>query len=61
MLKKAVSKAATSYPFEGVGGMIPTARGFQTPCFFFKGSLVDPRVRASNEHIPIVRVPRAGG
>jgi hypothetical protein len=26
-----------------------------------KGSLVDPRLRASNEHIPIVRVPRAGG
>ena len=26
-----------------------------------KGSLVDPRMRASNEHIPIVRVPRAGG
>src|ERR1051326_556224 len=26
----------------------------------FKGSLVDPRLRASNEHIPIVRVPRAG-
>ena len=31
------------------------------PVFSFKGSLVDPRVRASNEHIPIVRVPRAGG
>jgi len=27
----------------------------------FKGSLVDPRLRASNEHIPIVRIPRAGG
>ena len=27
----------------------------------FKGGLVDPRLRASNEHIPIVRVPRAGG
>ena len=26
-----------------------------------KGGLVDPRLRASNEHIPIVRVPRAGG
>jgi hypothetical protein len=26
-----------------------------------KGSLVDPRLRASNEHILIVRVPRAGG
>ena len=29
--------------------------------FIFKGGLVDPRLRASNEHIPIVRVPRAGG
>ena len=28
--------------------------------FFFKGILVDPRVRTSNAHIPIVRVPRAG-
>ena len=26
-----------------------------------QGGLVDPRLRASNEHIPIVRVPRAGG
>src|SRR5262245_60454912 len=26
-----------------------------------EGGLVDPRLRASNEHIPIVRVPRAGG
>jgi len=26
----------------------------------FKGSLVDPRLRALNEHIRIVRVPRAG-
>ncbi|MDP1946976.1 MAG: hypothetical protein Q8L77_05690, partial [Nitrospirota bacterium] len=26
-----------------------------------KGGLVDPRLRALNEHIPIVRVPRAGG
>ena len=31
------------------------------PQFDFKGSLVDPPLRASNEHIPIVRVPRAGG
>ena len=29
--------------------------------FISKGSLVDPRLRASNEHIPTVRVPRAGG
>ena len=31
------------------------------PQFDFKGSLVDPPLRASNEHIPIVRVPRARG
>jgi hypothetical protein len=30
-------------------------------CCSSQGSLVDPRVRASNEHIHIVRVPRAGG
>jgi len=30
-------------------------------CSLLKGSLVDPRLRASNEHILIVRVPRAGG
>jgi len=41
--------------------MIPTARVFQILRFIFKGSLVDPRLRALNEHIPIVRVPRAGG
>jgi hypothetical protein len=29
--------------------------------FNFKGGLVDPQLRASNEHILIVRVPRAGG
>src|SRR5882672_5620722 len=33
---------------------------FQFPIYMFKGSLVDPRLRASNEHISIVRVPRAG-
>ena len=27
----------------------------------FKGGLVDPLMRASDEHILIVRVPRAGG
>ena len=31
------------------------------PYCIFKGSLIDPRLRASNEHIPIVRVPREGG
>jgi hypothetical protein len=41
--------------------MIPTERVFPIPHFIFKGGLVDPRMRASNEHILIVRVPRAGG
>ena len=31
------------------------------PYLLLRGSLVDPRLRASNEHILIVRVPRAGG
>jgi len=35
----------------------PLARLF----FSSQGSLVDPRMRASNEHTLIVRVPRAGG
>ena len=38
-----------------------TARVFPIPHFIFKGSLVDPRLRASNEQILIVRVPRVGG
>jgi len=38
-----------------------TARVIPIPFFISKGGLVDPRLRASNEHIPIVRVPRAGG
>ena len=33
----------------------------QFPLLAFKGSLVDPQMRASNEHLPSVRVPRAGG
>jgi hypothetical protein len=41
--------------------MIPTALVFPIPHFIFKGGLVDPRLRASNEHILVVRVPRAGG
>jgi hypothetical protein len=42
--------------------MSPPLRAFfQFPQYLFKGSLVDPRLRASNEHILIVRVPRAGG
>jgi len=35
-----------------------SARSLNSP-LLFKGSLVDPRLRASNEHIPIVRVPGA--
>ena len=38
-----------------------TERGILLFYFISKGSLVDPRLRASNEHILIVRVPRAGG
>ena len=34
---------------------------FASPPVSQQGGLVDPRLRASNEHIPIVRVPRAGG
>jgi hypothetical protein len=39
----------------------PNCVQYPNPNFIFKGSLVDPRLRASNEHILIVRVPRAGG
>ncbi len=31
------------------------------PNFIFKGGMFDSRMRASNEHIAIVRLPRAGG
>ena len=41
--------------------MVSTARVIPIPHFILKGSLVDPRLRASNKHVPIVRVPRAGG
>jgi hypothetical protein len=41
--------------------MVPTARVFPILQLNFKGGLVDPQLRASNEHILIVRVPRAGG
>jgi hypothetical protein len=33
----------------------------QSAHLIFGSSLVDPRLRASNEHIHIVRVPQAGG
>jgi len=45
------NKPAASGHFYGVDGMIPTARVFPIHRFFFKGSLVDRRVRAS---IPIL-------
>ncbi len=38
-----------------------TARIFPFPYVSLQGSLVDPRVRASNEHILIVRILRAKG
>jgi hypothetical protein len=34
-------------------------RAFIHSPLLFKGSLVNPRLRASNEHIPIVRIPGA--
>ena len=37
--------------------MIPTARVFPITHFIFKGSLVDPRVRALNEHRDRPRYP----
>jgi len=37
--------------------MSPHCARYPNPHFIFKGTLVDPRLRASNEHIPIVRVP----
>ena len=55
------SKAAARYRLIRGGWDDPNARIFPIPYFTFKGSLVDPRLRASNEHILIVRVPRAGG
>ncbi|MEO5631258.1 MAG: hypothetical protein ABIQ24_05225, partial [Nitrospiraceae bacterium] len=52
--------SSTTIPVAGLDES-PTAHVLPIPYFIFKGSLVDPRVRASNEHIPIVRLPRAGG
>ena len=46
---------------EGGLNRASTARVFLIPHFVFKGGLVDPRMRASNEHLLSVRVPRAGG
>ena len=53
-------RLSTTFPVAGLDEF-PTAHVIPIPYFIFKGSLVDPRVRASNEHILIVRVPRAGG
>ena len=41
-------------------GLSFTTRVIPILHFIFKGSLVDPRLRASNERILVVRVPRAG-
>ena len=41
--------------------MFSPARVRSISPYFLKGSLVDPRMRASNEHLLSVRVPRAGG
>ena len=54
------SKFARS--FQGWGLIdLPLRALSQSPNDMFKGSLVDPRLRASNEHTPFMRVPRAGG
>ena len=52
-----------SYPSEAAlcAGTVDHQAPSPLPNVIFKRGLVDPRVRASNEHIPIVRVPRAGG
>jgi len=44
---------------EGLDGL--HSESFPFSYFPLKGNLVDPRLHASNEHILIVRVPRAGG
>jgi hypothetical protein len=54
------SNATANYHLTNVLGK-SQLRVLSIPYFIFKGSLVDPRLRASNEHILIVRVPRAGG
>ncbi len=60
--KPIIGLSNLSSPLLSVAYCLPsTARDFLILDFIFKGGLVDPRLRASNEHIPIVRVPRAGG
>lgn len=49
MFKRPFSKASVICHFIRVGGMISTVRVFPIHHFFFKGNLVDPRMRASNE------------
>jgi hypothetical protein len=46
---------------EQEGHLATLPHPYKFACSLLKGSLVDPRLRASNEHILIVRVPRAGG
>ena len=58
---KPKGKAATSYHSLRGGWDDPNCARLPNPPLTFKGGLVDPRLRASNEHILIVRVPRAGG
>jgi hypothetical protein len=59
---KIVLPSSLVYGIQRMTRMSPPLRAFfQFPQYLFKGSLVDPRLRASNEHILIVRVPRAGG
>jgi hypothetical protein len=40
--------------------MVSTARIFPIPHFSFKGGLVDPQMRASNEHLLILQLLQRG-
>jgi len=61
-LQLPASKDDRSSNFSLEGGLDgPHSESFPFSYFPLKGNLVDPRLRASNEHILIVRVPRAGG
>jgi hypothetical protein len=50
-----------SASLQGADGFVSNCARYPNSQSIFQGSLVDPRLRASNEHILIVRVPRAGG
>jgi hypothetical protein len=59
---KIVLPSSLVYGLQRVGRMSPPLRASIQFCHhMFEGSLVVPRLRASNEHILIVRVPRAEG